>query len=72
MAEHEGLGAVRGLGRRATLVENIGAYGVGKATVIALTTQLAVELGPRSGSGGRPAVIKTASPRALLRARGRG
>ena len=40
--------------------ENIGAYGVGKAAVINLTTQLAVELGPRVRVNAvAPAVVKT-------------
>ena len=69
MAEHGGavlfVASVAGL--RSS--ENIGAYGVSKAAVINLTTQLAVELGPRVRVNAvAPAVVKTRSPGRSTRA----
>ena len=50
--------------------ENIGAYGVSKAAVINLTTQLAVELGPRVRVNAvAPAVVKTRFAGALYEGR---
>ncbi|MCW2580995.1 MAG: uncharacterized protein JWR82_2596 [Blastococcus sp.] len=50
--------------------ENIGAYGVSKAAVINLTTQLAVELGPRIRVNAvAPAVVKTRFAGALYEGR---
>ena len=50
--------------------ENIGAYGVSKAAVINLTTQLAVELGPKVRVNAvAPAVVKTRFAEALYEGR---
>jgi NAD(P)-dependent dehydrogenase (short-subunit alcohol dehydrogenase family) len=50
--------------------ENIGAYGVSKAAVINLTTQLAVELGPTVRVNAvAPAVVKTRFAEALYEGR---
>jgi NAD(P)-dependent dehydrogenase (short-subunit alcohol dehydrogenase family) len=50
--------------------ENIGAYGVSKAAVINLTTQLAVELGPTVRVNAvAPAVVKTRFAGALYEGR---
>src|SRR3954465_15638487 len=50
--------------------ENIGAYGVSKAAVINLTTQLAVELGPKVRVNAvAPAVVKTRFAGALFEGR---
>jgi NAD(P)-dependent dehydrogenase (short-subunit alcohol dehydrogenase family) len=70
MAEHGGsvlfVASVAGL--RSS--ENIGAYGVSKAAVINLTTQLAVELGPRVRVNAvAPAVVKTRFAEALYEGR---
>ena len=74
MAEHGGsvlfVASVAGL--RSS--ENIGAYGVSKAAVINLTTQLAVELGPDgAGQRGRPGGGEDPVRRGAVRGpRGRG
>ena len=70
MAEHGGavlfVASVAGL--RSS--ENIGGYGVSKAAVINLTTQLAVELGPRVRVNAvAPAVVKTRFAGALYEGR---
>lgn len=70
MAEHGGsvliVASVAGL--RAS--ENIGAYGVSKAALINLTTQLAVELGPTVRVNAvAPAVVKTRFAEALYEGR---
>ena len=70
MAEHGGsvlfVASVAGL--RSS--ENIGAYGVSKAAVINLTTQLAVELGPDVRVNAvAPAVVKTRFAEALYEGR---
>jgi NAD(P)-dependent dehydrogenase (short-subunit alcohol dehydrogenase family) len=50
--------------------ENIGAYGVSKAAVVNLTTQLAVELGPKVRVNAvAPAVVKTRFAEALYEGR---
>ena len=74
MAEHGGsvlfVASVAGL--RSS--ENIGAYGVSKAAVVNLTTQLAVELGPKVRVNAvAPAVVKTRFADGAVRGpRGRG
>ena len=70
MAEHGGsvlfVASVAGL--RSS--ENIGAYGVSKAALINLTTQLAVELGPTVRVNAvAPAVVKTRFAEALYEGR---
>jgi NAD(P)-dependent dehydrogenase (short-subunit alcohol dehydrogenase family) len=70
MAEHGGsvlfVASVAGL--RSS--ENIGAYGVSKAAVINLTTQLAIELGPTVRVNAvAPAVVKTRFAEALYEGR---
>jgi NAD(P)-dependent dehydrogenase (short-subunit alcohol dehydrogenase family) len=70
MAEHGGsiliVASVAGL--RSS--ENIGAYGVSKAALINLTTQLAVELGPKVRVNAvAPAVVKTRFAGALFEGR---
>jgi NAD(P)-dependent dehydrogenase (short-subunit alcohol dehydrogenase family) len=70
MAEHGGsvlfVASVAGL--RSS--ENIGAYGVSKAAVVNLTTQLAVELGPKVRVNAvAPAVVKTRFASALYEGR---
>ena len=70
MAEHGGsvlfVASVAGL--RSS--ENIGAYGVSKAAIVNLTTQLAVELGPKVRVNAvAPAVVKTRFATALYEGR---